>query len=142
MTLFASSAAGDPHLPPGDAWANRGGATACLADLNGLPAPTVLDQLPVSIAAVDTRGSIVFANSALAELLGYSRASIQEMSVRQVVVDLEHEERILPALKARTGNAVVLIDAHGAFIHTRLRTSPMRRRDDKLMFVTFTDCQP
>jgi PAS domain S-box-containing protein len=106
-------------------------------DLDQLPARLVLNRLPVPVLAVESGGAIVFANPALAELLGYIKESLLQRSVRQILRDLPGDEPALPFLHRHAGRVVTLSCAQGGSIQATMSPSILRRAADQVALVAF-----
>jgi PAS domain S-box-containing protein len=105
-------------------------------DLNRMPALLLLDRLAVPVLAADCGGVIVFANHALAELLGHTKQSLLDMTMRHILRDLSPSDSVLPFLRAHAGHVVSLTCAQGSTIQVHLSDSAMRRNDERVALVT------
>jgi transcriptional regulator of aromatic amino acid metabolism len=107
------------------------------ADLDRLPALPVLDRLPVPVLAIQNRGAILFANHALAELLGLQKISMSEMTVWQILEGLPRDPCVHHYLHAHAGQVVGLIPAQGSIIKAHMSASALRRYDDQVVLSAF-----
>jgi PAS domain-containing protein len=103
-------------------------SAACALD--ELPVLLVLDVLPVPVLAVQNRGTILFANQAIADLLGYQKASMFDMTLWRILEGLPPNPCVHHYLHAHAGRAVGLIHAQGSIINARMSASVLRRHDD------------
>jgi PAS domain S-box-containing protein len=98
--------------------------------LDRQPVLSVLDQLPLPVLAVQNRGTILFANQAIADLLGYQQASMSDMTLWQILEGLPPNPCVHHYLHAHAGRTVGLIHAQGSIINARMSASALRRYDD------------
>jgi PAS domain S-box-containing protein len=89
------------------------------------------------VLAVEGCGAILFANKAIADLLGYRKASILKMTLERIIPDLPAEESVLPFLRTHSEQIVGLIHAKGRIIEARMSASAMVRQDDQIVLAGF-----
>jgi PAS domain S-box-containing protein len=110
--------------------------------LDRFPVLAVLDQLPVPVLAIGSRGAILFCNNAFAEMIGYQKATVSGMNLREILLGLTLAEFVLPFLHARAGEPVNLIHARGWIFQARMSASAMRRDGDEVILSTFERLPP
>lgn len=108
--------------------------------LNEVPALVVLERLPVPVLAVDADGTILFANSAFAAMVGRAVDAITGLSFADVL-DGEQStgESAVSVVRAHGDTMVDLLHEDGSPVRARMSTSALVRDDDPLALATFQD---
>lgn len=103
--------------------------------LEGLPTLVVLDRLAVPVLALDG-DTIVFANTAFADLLGTSATSLHGSSMRDLLTD-----PLAPGEMAssRCNSMVRFAHADGFAVRAFMSRSMLVRAEDTVTLVTFVD---
>jgi PAS domain S-box-containing protein len=105
--------------------------------LTRLPVVVVLERLPIPTLAMGRDGTILFANTAFAEMVGYEQDALAGSAFP------EHFRTVPAALCALSGvdsvaNLVVeLQHCEGWMVRARMSKSALMRRDDPVVLVTF-----
>ena len=107
--------------------------------LRRLPALRVLERLPVPVVAVSALGSILFANEALANLLGFSRVALEGMSLADIFDTAAGAGDAVSLIQKRAESLVALSHAEGTTIRAVMSRSALQRADDQIALVTFQD---
>jgi PAS domain S-box-containing protein len=107
--------------------------------LRRLPAVRVLDQLPVPVMAVTEEGTVLFANDAMAEMLGLTRVELQEMSFHDVFETPLQSNSAVAELQKHANTLVRLSHADGSVVRAVMSRSALQRADDDIALVTFHD---
>lgn len=107
--------------------------------LRRLPALRVLDQLPVPVVAVTEAGTVLYANEAMAEMLGLTRAQLQAMNFRDVFETPLQSNSAVAELPRHANTLVKLSHADGPVIRAVMSRSALQRADDDIALVTFQD---
>lgn len=106
--------------------------------LEQMPALVVLGRIPVPTLAITSDGSILVANPAAAEMLGYPEETLLSMKFHEVF-----RTRIagspISALQAHAGQLVELAHADGSTVRAKMSGSALVRGDDPASLVTFQD---
>ncbi|HKP43780.1 PAS domain-containing protein [Mycobacterium sp.] len=106
--------------------------------LEQMPALVVLGRIPVPTLAIASDGSILAANPAAAEMLGYTTEELLSLSFRELfqggiagsAVSLAH---------AHAGRLVELVHANGSTVRAIMSKSALLRGDDPVALATFED---
>jgi PAS domain S-box-containing protein len=114
-------------------------AQSPIETLRQLPALVVLDRLPVAALAVADDGSIVFANSACAEMLGYTQEELTSMMFKSLFSPLRHESSAVATVRAFADVVVELQHRDGSAVRARMSKSALQRDDDQVALATFQD---
>ncbi|MEU0494571.1 PAS domain-containing protein [Mycobacterium sp. NPDC006124] len=107
--------------------------------LRRLPALRVLDQLPVPVVAVTEKGTVLFANDAMAEMLGLRREELQVMNFTDVFEAPLKSDGAVTELQRHAGSLVRLSHADGSVVRAVMSRSALQRADDDIALVTFQD---
>jgi PAS domain len=111
-------------------------------DLAQLPALPVLARLPLPVLAIQNRGTVLFANQAIADLLGYSIAAMSGMTLGQILDGLPGSPCVHHYLHAHAGEAVSLIHADGSIVLVQMSASALLRYDDPVVLSAFVPLKP
>ncbi|MBV8965583.1 MAG: PAS domain-containing protein [Mycobacteriaceae bacterium] len=107
--------------------------------LRQMPALVVLERLPVAALAVAEDGAVVFANSACAEMLGYTQDELTSLQLRELFTALPADTSAVAAMSAFAGVVVELKHRDGSPINARMSKSAFQRDDDPVALATFQD---
>ncbi|KAA0092776.1 PAS domain-containing protein [Mycolicibacterium sp. P1-18] len=107
--------------------------------LRRLPALRVLGQLPVPVVAVTEEGTVLFANDAMAEMLGLTRGELEAMNFQGVFETPLHSNGAVVELQRQANTLVRLSHADGSVVQAVMSRSALQRADDDVALVTFHD---
>jgi PAS domain S-box-containing protein len=107
--------------------------------LDQLPARVVLERMPVPVLATVHDGSIVFANAAFAEMLGYSSEEVLALKFLQIFDTIPVDESPVFLVRGYAGRVVGLRHADGSIVRAKMSKSALMRDDDPLALATFED---
>ena len=110
-----------------------------MATLQRLPALRVLERLPVPVVAVTDEGTILFANDALAGLLGYPRDALQSMKFSEIFKATAETDGTVSFIHGHADSLVGLLHADGGTVRALMSRSALQRADDVIALVTFQD---
>ncbi len=110
-----------------------------MALLKELPALVVLERFPVPVLAIAEDGTILFANAAFAEMLGYSANVVTTLKFRQIFKTMPAEDSAVSAVRAHADLIVELAHADGSIVRARMSKSALLRGDDPVALATFQD---
>jgi PAS domain S-box-containing protein len=105
--------------------------------LTRLPAAVVLERIPVPTLAIARDGTILFANTAFAEMVGYQQDGLAGSAFQEV---FHTEPAALSALSGVDALANVVVElqhCEGWTVRARMSKSALMRRDDPVVLVTF-----
>lgn len=111
-----------------------------MTTLRQLPALVVLERIPVPVLAIADDGTILFANTGFAEMLGYAQQELLSLEFRQIFDAAPPDEESALSVMASMANLVVAL-AHrdGSTVRALMSKSALRRADDRVALATFQD---
>jgi PAS domain S-box-containing protein len=107
--------------------------------LQQMPALVVLERLPAPTLAVDREGTILFANGAFCDMLGYAPDELLAMKFGDIFYGLATHHCAVALIDAHSDRLVKLAHKDGHHVWARMSKSAIRRRDDTLALTTFHD---
>jgi PAS domain S-box-containing protein len=116
----------------------RGPAQSPAEVLEAMPALVVLGRIPVPTLAITSDGSILVANPAAAEMLGYPTDTLLSMKIHDIF-RTPITGSVMAALQARAGQLVELAHADGSTVRAKMSGSALLRGDDPAALVAFQD---
>jgi PAS domain S-box-containing protein len=116
---------------------NGGSDDSPMEVLKQLPAVVVLDRIPVPTLAVAQDGTILLANTAFAEMVGYGQESLAGMAFPQIFHTVPAAAGALSDVHALANLVVELQHCEGWTVRAKMSKSALMRRDDPVVLVTF-----
>ncbi|OBG80752.1 histidine kinase [Mycobacterium sp. NS-7484] len=110
-----------------------------MALLENLPALVVLERFPVPVLAIAEDGTILFANTAFAEMVGRDTEAVTSMPFADVFHALPADESAVSVVRANAGLLVDLVHHDGSIVRARMSKSALLRGDDPVALATFQD---
>jgi PAS domain S-box-containing protein len=110
-----------------------------MALLKELPALVVLERLPVPVVAIAEDGTILFANAAFAEMLGYTAEAVKSLKFRQIFHIMPADESAVSVVRAHADLIVELMHQDSSIVRARMSKSALVRGDDPVALATFQD---
>lgn len=111
-----------------------------MTTLQQLPALVVLERLPVPVLAIADDGTILFANTGFADMLGYSKDEVLALEFRQIFGSAPSAEASALSVMQSLANLVVeLAHRDGSTVRALMSKSALRRADDRVALATFHD---
>jgi PAS domain S-box-containing protein len=107
--------------------------------LKELPALVVLERLPVPVLAIAEDGSILFANAAFAEMVGYTADAVKQLKFREIFHTMPAEESAVSVVRAHADLIVELTHHDNSTVRARMSKSALLRGDDPVALATFQD---
>ena len=107
--------------------------------LEELPALVVLERFPVPVLAIAEDGTILFANAAFAEMLGYTAADVKSLKFRQIFHTVPADESAVSVVRAHANLIVELVHHDQSIVRARMSKSALLRGDDPVALATFQD---
>jgi PAS domain S-box-containing protein len=110
-----------------------------MALIKELPALVVLARFPVPVLAIAEDGTILFANEAFADMLGYSAEVVTALKFREIFHTLPADESAVSVVRAHANLIVELLHQDGSIVRARMSKSALLRGDDPVALATFQD---
>jgi PAS domain S-box-containing protein len=107
--------------------------------LGQLPARVVLERMPVPVVAIGQDGSILFANAAFAEMLGYTTEKVLTLKFIEIFNTAPVDASPVSAVRGYANEIVSLMHADGSIVRAKMSKSALLREDDPLALATFED---
>jgi PAS domain S-box-containing protein len=102
-----------------------------------LPAVVVLERMPVPTLAIAQDGTILFANTAFAEMVGYRQDSLAGLAFPEIFHTVPAALSALSGVHSLANLVVQLQHCEGWTVRARMSKSALMRRDDPVVLVTF-----
>jgi PAS domain S-box-containing protein len=110
-----------------------------MARLEELPALVLLERIPIPTLAVLQDGTIVFANSAFAEMVGRDAAEVVSLKFHDILYSALETESALSVVDGLANMVVELAHKDGSTVRALMSRSALRRSDDGIALATFQD---
>jgi len=110
-----------------------------MATLEQLPALVLLERIPIPTLAVLRDGTIVFANSAFAEMVGRNADEVVSLRFHDVFYAAPTTESALSVVDGLANMVVELAHQDGSTVRALMSRSALRRSDDEIALATFQD---
>jgi PAS domain S-box-containing protein len=107
--------------------------------LTQLPALAVLERLPVPVLAIAHDGSILFTNTAFAEMVGREPDEVLSLRFHQIFHRAPVSEPLLSVVHALANMVVEMAHQDGSVRRALMSGSALMRADDKFALATFQD---
>lgn len=105
--------------------------------LTRLPAVVLLERIPVPTLAIVQDGTILFGNTAFAEMLGYQQDRLAGLCFPEIFRAAPAALSALSRAHALANLVVELRHCEGWTVQARMSKSAMLRHDDPVLLVTF-----
>ena len=102
-----------------------------------LPAVVVLERIPVPSLAMARNGTILFTNTAFAEMVGYQQDRLAGSAFPEIFHSVPAEVAALSGVDALANLVVELQHCEGWTVRARMSKSALMRHDDPVVLVTF-----
>jgi PAS domain S-box-containing protein len=116
---------------------NRGSGDSPSDILSRLPAVVVLERLPVPTLAIARDSTILFANTAFAEMVGYQQDNLAGLAFPEIFHTEPAALPVLSSVDALANMVVELRHCEGWTVRAKMSKSALMRRDDPVILVTF-----
>ena len=99
----------------------------------------VLERFPVPVLAIAEDGTILFANSAFAEMLGYTADQVLTLKFREIFHSMPADESAVKIVRQHADLVVELVAQDGSIRRARMSKSALVRGDDPVALAAFQD---
>ncbi|HUH72090.1 MAG TPA: PAS domain-containing protein [Mycobacterium sp.] len=110
-----------------------------MTTLKQLPALVVLERIPVPVLAIGHDGSILFTNTAFAEMVGCEPDEVLSLRFDQIFHRTPATESLLSVVHALANMVVELAHKDGSVVRALMSRSAVMRADDQFALATFQD---
>jgi PAS domain S-box-containing protein len=110
-----------------------------MTTLKELPALVVLERIPVPVLAIGHDGSILFANTAFADMVGYAPDEALSLRFEQIFHQAPTSDSLLAAVHALANMVVELAHSDGSVVRAMMSKSAVMRADDQFALAIFQD---
>lgn len=107
--------------------------------LRELPALVVLERFPVPVLAIGADGTILFANSAFADMLGHTTEHVAALHYDEIFHTAPADESAVTVVRAHADLMVELRHNDGSTVRAKLSKSALLRGDDQVALAVFQD---
>ena len=116
---------------------NGGSCGSPMEILTRLPAVVVLERIPVPTLAIARDGTILFANTAFAEMVGYQQDGLAGLAFQEVFQTGPAALSAISSVDALANLVVELQHSEGWTVRAKMSKSALLRRDAPVVLVTF-----
>ncbi|WP_204250163.1 PAS domain-containing protein [Mycolicibacterium goodii] len=107
--------------------------------LQNMPALVVLERFPVPVLAIAEDGSILFANTAFAEMVGRGPEDVKALRFAEIFHALPADDSAVSVVRAHADLIVELQHQDGSIVRARMSKSALLRGDDPVALACFQD---
>ncbi|BBZ51287.1 PAS domain-containing protein [Mycobacterium heidelbergense] len=110
-----------------------------MTTLQQLPALVALERIPVPVLAIGHDGSILFTNTAFADMVGYEPDEVLSLRFHQIFHQAPASESLLSVVHALANMVVELAHRDGSLVRALMSKSAAMRADDQFALAVFQD---
>jgi PAS domain S-box-containing protein len=107
--------------------------------LEQMPALVLLERFPVPVLAVLQDGTIIFANTAFADMVGRDGDEVRSLKFHDVFHAAPVAISVLSLVDVLANMVVELAHKDGSTVRALMSRSALRRSDDQIALATFQD---
>lgn len=107
--------------------------------LEQMPALVVLERIPVPALAIGQDGTILFANTPFAEMLGHTLEEVLSLKFHQIFHTLPADGSAVSAIHSHADQLVELTHTDGSIVRAKMSRSALLRGGDPVVLATFRD---
>lgn len=110
-----------------------------MTTLKQLPALVVLERIPVPVLAIGHDGSILFTNTAFADMVGCEPDEVLSLRFEELFHQALAEDSLLSTVHALANMVVELAHKDGSVVRALMSRSAVMRADDRFALAAFQD---
>ncbi|HTQ20913.1 PAS domain-containing protein [Mycobacterium sp.] len=110
-----------------------------MTTLKQLPALVVMERIPVPMLAIAHDGSILFTNTAFAQMVGFEPDEVLSLKFDQIFCQTPSSDSLLAVVHALANMVVELAHKDGSVVRAFMSRSAMTRATDNFALATFQD---
>jgi PAS domain S-box-containing protein len=118
---------------------NRQNGQSPMTTLKELPALVVLERIPVPVLAIGYDGSILFTNTAFAEMVGYEPDEILSLKFHQIFLQAPVSGSPRSVVHGLENMVVEQAHKDGSVVRALMSGSAVMRADDQFALAMFQD---
>ena len=110
-----------------------------MAILKQVPALVVLERIPVPVLAIAQDGTLLFANTAFSEMVGWASDEVLSLKFDDIFHLAPTTESPVSVVQALANMVVELAHRDGSSVRALMSRSTLIRADDNIALATFQD---
>jgi PAS domain S-box-containing protein len=110
-----------------------------MAILTQLPSLVVLERIPVPVLAIAQDGTVLFANTAFSEMVGWASDEVLSLKFDDIFHLAPTTESPVSVVQGLANMVVELAHRDGSRVRALMSRSPLIRSDDNIALATFQD---
>jgi PAS domain S-box-containing protein len=110
-----------------------------MTTLKQLPALVVLERIPIPVLAIGHDGTIMFTNTAFAEMVGFDSEEVLSLRFHEIFHKAPESESLLSVVHALANMVVELAHKDGSVVRALMSKSAVLRADDQFALAAFQD---
>jgi PAS domain S-box-containing protein len=110
-----------------------------MTTLTQLPALVILERIPIPVLAIAHDGSILFTNTAFAEMVGCEPEEVLSLRFHEIFHEAPESGSLLPVVHALANVVVKLDHKDGSVVRALMSKSALMRADDQFALAVFQD---
>jgi PAS domain S-box-containing protein len=110
-----------------------------MTTLKQLPALVVLERIPVPVLAIGHDGSILFTNTAFADMVGFDAEEVLDLRFHEIFHQAPASDSLLSVVHALANMVVELAHKDGSVVRALMSKSAVMRADDQFALAAFQD---
>jgi len=110
-----------------------------MTTLEQLPALVILERFPIPVLAIAHDGSILFTNTAFAEMVGCEPEEVVSLRFQEIFHEAPESESLLSVVHALANMVVKLDHKDGSVVRALMSKSALMRADDQFALAVFQD---
>lgn len=110
-----------------------------MTTLKQLPALVVLERIPIPVLAIGHDGSILFTNTAFADMVGCEPEEVLSLRFYEIFHEAPESESLLSVVHALANMVVELAHKDGSVVRALMSKSAVMRADDQFALAAFQD---
>lgn len=110
-----------------------------MTTLKQLPALVILERIPVPVLAIGHDGSILFTNTAFADMVGFDPEEVLTLRFQQIFHHAPDSDSLLSVVHALANMVVELAHKDGSVVRALMSRSAVMRADDQFALAAFQD---
>lgn len=128
-----------PHSQPAERRRNPQHGQSPMTSLKQLPGLLLLERIPIPVLAIAHGGSILFTNTAFADMVGRESDEVLSLHLHQIFHRAPASASLLSVVHASATTTVELVHKDGWVVRALMSRSPLIGTVDQFALATFRD---